>query len=238
MTYIEGFITPVPKDKKEAYLAHANEAQSMMKDYGVTRMVETWANDVPDGKVTDFRKAVDAQDGEDVLFSWFEYPDKKARDAANEKMMTDPRMEEMAKSMPFDGKRMIYGGFDTIVDDKADGSSGYVDGIVLAVPHDNKDAYKAMADKTSTMFRKYGAVRVVEGWGDDVPEGKVTDFHRAVKAKEGENVVYSFIEWPDKATRDTAWGKIMEDPAMQPEGEMPFDGQRMFWGGFDPLLDK
>ncbi len=240
MTYIEGFITPVPKANKAAYLDHATEAQAMMQEYGVARMVETWAHDVPEGKVTDFRKAVAAEDGEDVLFSWFEYPDKAARDAANAKMMEDPRMEDMAKDMPFDGKRMIFGGFDTILDDRGDagGKGGYIDGIVLAVPTANKVAYKAMADKTSAMFRNNGAVRVVEGWGDDVPEGKTTDFQRAVKAKEDETVVYSFIEWPDKATRDTAWEKMMSDPAMQPEGEMPFDGQRMFWGGFEPILDK
>ena len=78
---------------------------------------------------------------------------------------------------------------------------------------------------------------MVEGWGNDVPDGKITDFKRAVKAKTHENVVYSFIQWPDKATRDKAWEKIMTDPAMQPDGAMPFDGSRMFWGGFEPLVE-
>jgi uncharacterized protein YbaA (DUF1428 family) len=89
------------------------------------------------------------------------------------------------------------------------------------------------------VFKEYGATRVVEAWGDDVPDGKVTDFKRAVKAREGENVVFSFIEWPDKATRDGAWPKIMEDERLQPDRDkMPFDGQRMFWGGFRPILDE
>ncbi len=238
MTYIEGFITPVPKANKQAYLDHAAKSQAMMQEFGVTRMVECWGSDVPEGKVTDFGKAVAAKDDEDVLFSWFEYPDKAARDAANQKMMSDPRMEEMAKSMPFDGSRMIYGGFDTILDDKTGGKGGYIDGIVVPVPVANKDSYKTMADKTSKLFREHGAVRVVEGWGDDIPAGKQTDFRRAAKANDSETVVYSFIEWPDKATRDAAWEKMMNDPAMQPEGEMPFDGSRMFWGGFDPIFDK
>ena len=238
MTYVEGFITAVPKANKEAYKAHAEEAYGLFKDMGLTRMVENWGHDVPEGKATDFRKAVQAAPDEEVVFSWFEYPDKAARDAANRKMMEDPRMEAMGSSMPFDGKRMIWGGFDAIVDDKASGKTGYIDGIVVPVPNGNKDAYRAMAEKTSAKFREHGAVRVMESWGDDVPEGKVTDYQRAVQAKPDENIVYSWIEWPDKATRDSAWEKIMADPDMQPGGEMPFDGQRMFWGGFEPILDK
>ena len=192
---------------------------------------------VPKGKVTDFQGAVQAKDDEVVVFSWFEYPDKAARDAIGEKFRSDPRMNEIAASMPFDGKRMIYGGFDAIVDD-GDGRGAYVDGYVLPVPDAKRDAYRALADKASAIFREYGAVRVVEGWGDDVPDGKITDYRRAVKATEGETVVYSWVEWPDKATRDEAWKKVMEDERMKPEGDMPFDGQRMFWGGFEPILDR
>jgi uncharacterized protein YbaA (DUF1428 family) len=87
------------------------------------------------------------------------------------------------------------------------------------------------------VFRQHGAARVVEATGDDVQRGKVTDFYRAVNAEDGETVVFSFIEWPDKATRDDAWQKIMADESLKPQGDMPFDGQRMFWGGFDTVLD-
>jgi uncharacterized protein YbaA (DUF1428 family) len=87
------------------------------------------------------------------------------------------------------------------------------------------------------VFRQHGAARVVEAIADDVSHGKVTDFYRAVKAEDGETVVFSFIEWPDKATRDEAWQKIMSDESLKPEGEMPFAGQRMFWGGFDKVVD-
>ena len=76
-----------------------------------------WASDVPDGKVTDFRMAVKAEENEEVVFSWIEYPSKEVRDAANQKMMSDPRMKEFGESMPFDGKRMIYGGFESIIDE-------------------------------------------------------------------------------------------------------------------------
>jgi len=87
------------------------------------------------------------------------------------------------------------------------------------------------------VFRQHGATRVVEAFGDDVKKGEVTDFFRAVKAEDGENVVFSFIEWPDKQTRDEAWGKIMSDETMKPDGDMPFNGQRMFWGGFEKIVD-
>jgi uncharacterized protein YbaA (DUF1428 family) len=239
MAYVEGFVAAVPAANKEAYRAHAAGAVPLFKEFGARRLVEAWADDVPDGKVTDFRGAVQAQDGEVVVFSWLEYPSKAARDAANSRIMSDPRMEALGADMPFDGKRMIFGGFDAMVDVGADAETGYVDGFVVPVPPANKEAYRAMAEKASTVFQEYGAVRVVEAWGDDLPEGKVTDFHRAVKAVDGENVVFSWIEWPSKATRDEGWKKVMEDERMKPDhGAMPFDGQRMFWGGFAPILDR
>src|SRR3712207_5626471 len=111
MTYVEGFIVAVPKANRDVYRKHAAEAAPLFHEFGVTRHVEAWASDVPDGKVTDFRKAVQATEDEDVVFSWFEYPDRATRQAVAEKMMSDPRMEQMAQGMPFDGKRMIFGGF-------------------------------------------------------------------------------------------------------------------------------
>ena len=237
MTYIEGFVCAVPTERMEDYRRHATGAAPMLADCGVQRMIENWGDDVPEGKLTDFRKAVQAKDDETVVFSWFEYPDKASRDAANEKMMSDPRMKDMSESMPFDGKRMIMGGFDSFVDEKAAGRTGYTDGYVLPVTAAKKDAYRDMAAKMAGKFREMGAVRVLEAWGDDVPDGEVTDFKRAVKAEDGEAVVYSFVEWPDKDTRDAGWAKMMNDPELQPTGDMPFDGKRMFWGGFKPILD-
>ena len=236
MAYYEGFIVPVPKANREEYRKHAADAAPIFHDLGVLRHVEAWASDIPDGKVTDFRKAVQAKDDEDVVFSWFEYPDKATRDSANQKMMSDPRMQEMGASMPFDGKRMIMGGFESILDD-GDGRGGYTDGFVLPVPEGKREEYTALATKMSKVFHENGAKRVVEAIASDVPRGEVTDFYRAVKTEDGETVVFSFIEWPDKDTRDAAWKTMMEnDPA--PGEPMPFDGKRMFWGGFDPIVDS
>jgi uncharacterized protein YbaA (DUF1428 family) len=236
MTYFEGFVAPVPEAKKDEYRKHAADAAPMFLEFGVKRHFEAWDSDVPEGKVTDFRKAVDAKPDEKVVFAWFEYPDKAARDKANEKMMADPRMKEMGEAMPFDGQRMIMGGFDAIVEEGS-GHGAYTDGFVVPVPQGKREAYRELAAKMAKVFRQHGAIRVVEAFGDDVPDGKVTDFKRAVKAEGDENVVFSFIEWPDKQTRDQAWEKIMSDESLKPEGDMPFDGQRMFWGGFEPIFD-
>ena len=112
----------------------------------------------------------------------------------------------------------------------------YVDGFVIPVPVGKQDAYREVATRAAPVFRENGAVRIVECWGDDIPNGTVTDFKRAVKAEAGENVVFSWIEWPSKAVRDEAYPKVMSDPRLNMD-DMPFDGKRMFWGGFQRLLD-
>ena len=236
MTYFEGFVAAVPKANKEVYRKHAADAAPIFQEFGVQRHVEAWGDDVADGKTTDFRKAVNAKDDEEVVFAWFEYPDKATRDSANQKMRADERMKEMGETMPFDGKRMIYGGFESIVEEGSD-SGGYTDGFVVPVPEAKRDAYRELAAKMAKVFREHGATRVVEAISDDVLKGEVTDFYRAVKAEDGEKVVFSFVEWPDKTTRDGAWQKIMADESLKPQGDLPFSGPRMFWGGFQPIFD-
>lgn len=117
MNYVDGFVVAVPRANKEAYRQMAAKAASLFKEFGALRVVECWAEDVPDGKLTDFRMAVKAQEDEEVVFSWVEYPSKDVRDAANARLMSDPRMKEMGDNMPFDGKRMIYGGFVPLLDE-------------------------------------------------------------------------------------------------------------------------
>ena len=115
----------------------------------------------------------------------------------------------------------------------------YIDGYVIAVPTANEQKFIDFANKFDPIFLEYGATRVLECWGDDVPHGKQTDFYRAVAAKDDEAVLFSWIEWPDKATRDAGWKAMENDPRMQADSlPMPFDGKRMVWGGFAPLLDE
>jgi uncharacterized protein YbaA (DUF1428 family) len=112
----------------------------------------------------------------------------------------------------------------------------YIDGFVIPVPTANKDAFVNHARHVDAMFLEYGATRILECWGDDVPDGKQTDFKRAVQAKDDETVVFSWVEWPDKATRDAAMQKMMSDTRMTPH-ENPFDGKRLIYGGFVPVLE-
>lgn len=117
----------------------------------------------------------------------------------------------------------------------------YVDGFVIAVPTDKKDEFVEHARKADGVFLELGATRILECWAEDVPHGKQTDFYRAVDAKEDESIVFSWVEWPDKPTRDAAMGRMEElmktDPRMDPASNpMPFDGKRLIYGGFEPVV--
>lgn len=110
----------------------------------------------------------------------------------------------------------------------------YIDGFVIPVPTARREEYRAHEAKWWPQFRELGATSLAVGWGDDVPEGKQTDFQRAVAAQKDETVVFCWMTWPDKPTRDAAYSKMMADGAAAPD--MPFDGKRMIYGGFEPIL--
>lgn len=122
----------------------------------------------------------------------------------------------------------------------------YIDGFVIPCPTANREKFIEHARMGDAVFIELGALRVVECWGDDVPDGHTTDFRRAVKAESDESVLFSWIEWPDKATRDAAMARMTEmmtdsakaDPRMDPaKNLMPFDGKRLIFGGFVPVVD-
>lgn len=131
MPYIDGFVIAVPTANKQKFIDHAKNADSVFTDLGATRVIECWGDDIHDGKVTDFRRAVQAKEDETVVFSWVEWPDKKTRDAAMKTMTdwmenpekADPRMDPEKNPMPFDGKRLIYGGFVPVVEVGGDAQS-------------------------------------------------------------------------------------------------------------------
>ena len=120
MSYIDGYVMAVPTSNKQKFVDHAKSVDTIFTEMGATRVVECWADDVPEGKITDFGKAVQATSDETVVFSWIEWPDKETRDAAMKKMMSedfkDDRMDMEKNPMPFDGKRLIFGGFKPIVE--------------------------------------------------------------------------------------------------------------------------
>jgi len=240
MTYFDGFVIAVPTANKDKFLQHASTIDPMFIEQGATRVVECWADDVTRGKVTDFYRAVDAKDDESIAFSWIEWPDKAARDKGMAAMMNpeqpDPRADPATNPAPFDGKRMIFGGFEAIVSEGEHATLPYVQGFMVPVPTTKREAYAKMAAEAWDMFADHRALAVLEAWGDDVPHGTVTDFYRGVQATDEESVVFSYMIWPSKEVCQDAARKMQNEMQM-PEGfEMPFDGKRMVWGGFVPLL--
>ncbi len=117
----------------------------------------------------------------------------------------------------------------------------YIDGFVIAVPTANRQKFIDHARSVDSVFIELGALRIIECWGDEVPEGKLTDFRMAVKAKDDETVAFSWIEWPDKATRDAGMSRMgdlmkTDDRFSAEKNPMPFDGRRMIYGGFTPVV--
>lgn len=235
MTYIDGFVVAVPTANKEAYRQHAAAAAPLFHEFGATRLVEAWGDDVPRGKLNDFWGAVEAEEGEAIVFSWIEYPDRATRDAAGKRMMEDPRMAALG-AMPFDGARMIYSGFRGLHETGPGGAPGYVDGFTAPIADGESDGYAAFCRQVDALFVEHGATRVVDAWGDDLLDGKRTDFKRATHLKDGETVVFGWIEWTSKQARDAAWGALASDARMAALRQ-PFDGQRMMFGGFIPIVD-
>ena len=114
----------------------------------------------------------------------------------------------------------------------------YIDGFVVAVPTAKREDYRRHVEMVAPAFKEHGALKLVECWGDDVPDGKVTSFPMAVKRKDDETVVFSWILWPSRKARDQGMAKVMADPRLQPDkNPMPFDGQRVIYGGFEVIVD-
>jgi uncharacterized protein YbaA (DUF1428 family) len=114
----------------------------------------------------------------------------------------------------------------------------YVDGFVAAVPTANRDAFRKHAQAAAVVFKEHGALSIIECWGDDVPDGKLTSFPLAVKRKPDETVVFSWVTWPSRRARDEGMKKIMADPRVQPDANpMPFDGKRLIYGGFQVIVE-
>ena len=247
MTYIDGFVIAVPTANRQKFIDHATLCDAVILEQGATRILECWQDNVEKGHTTDFFGAVDRKDDESVAFSWIEWPDRESRQKGMERMeaamKTDDRCDPEKNPMPFDGARMIYGGFEPLLDDGAPVSGGYVQGFIVPVPEGNKDMYRQMASAMWDITRDYGASRVVDAWQDDVPAGKQTDFFRSVKAEPGEIVVFAFIEWPSREVCDASHDKIMQDERMKtfmeqnPDAKPPFDGKRMVYGAFRPVVE-
>jgi uncharacterized protein YbaA (DUF1428 family) len=114
----------------------------------------------------------------------------------------------------------------------------YVDGFLAAVPNANREKFRQHAEAAAVVFKEHGALKIVECWGDDVPDGKLTSFPLAVKCQPDETVIFSWIMWPSREVRDAGMAKVMADPRLQPDNNsMPFDGKRVVFGGFKVLVE-
>lgn len=237
MTYIQGFILAVPEDKKDTYLKMAIDAAPYFEKHGARRTVECWGDNVPHGKTTDMYGAVNAEDGEIIVFSWVDWPSQAVCDKAHEAIGKDESMQP-PEDMPFDGMRLIYAGFEMLGESGDGGASGYVQGYVAPVPKGNRDAFANLCATMREVAIDSGALRAADGWGENIGDGKVTDFKRAVKAEEGEAVAFGYVEWPSKEAFEEGSAKMREDSRMPAPGSaMPLDGKRIIFGGFKVLLD-
>jgi uncharacterized protein YbaA (DUF1428 family) len=236
MTCIQGFVCAAPTANRSAFIEHATRAARDLRDHGLLSATECWGDDVPDGEITSFPLAVKAGADETVVFSWYLWPSKAAHDAGMRAAMADPRLSPESNPMPFDGKRVIYGTFEPLLELGAPQKGGYVDGFAVAVSRDRRAAFSAFARECDPIFIEHGATWVMDAWGIDVPDGKQTDFRRAVKAEPEEEVVFSWVQWPDRAARDAGNEKIMNDPRLAGK-DMPFDGRRLIFGGFVPVVE-
>ncbi len=235
MTYIQGFVIAVPEANKQAFRDHAAECAQVFSEYGAVRTVETWGDDLRDGERTDFKRAVNAEPDEAVVFAWIEHSSKAILTNGFEKSMSDPRMQALGEQTLYDGQRMIFGGFELVVDEGNAQGATYIDGM-LAPAVDDKDEFIRKSKVFADFVLAMGALRVVDCWEDDVPEGKVTDLRQAVAAEPGETIIMGWIEWPSRAVRDATWASLMEDERMGPD-VMAFDPQRMINGGFEVTVD-
>ncbi|MEM8818431.1 MAG: DUF1428 domain-containing protein [Pseudomonadota bacterium] len=240
MASITGVVAPVKTADKHAFLRHSRVAAEVLREHGALQIVENWGDDVPDGEATSFPFAVDRQSEETVILSWVLWPDRQTAATAMQIFMDDKRMEAV-NPPPFDGRRAIVGEFDLLLDMpcKAGGDRPirYVDAFLAAVPTANRAAYVEHATLSAPVFHDAGALRLVECWGADVPDGELSSMPMAVKKTAEETVVLSWVVWPDRATRETGMTQVFDDPRIQPDANpMPFDGKRLIYGGFETLL--
>lgn len=236
MTCIQGFICAVPTANRAAFITHARSAVAGFRDLGLEAAAECWGDDVPEGKITSFPLAVKATAEESVVFAWYRWPSKAVLDKVMQGPMDDPRLSPETNPMPFDGKRVIFGTFEPVLELGTPRPGSYIDAFVVPVKRDQREHFTRFARECDPIFMEHGATWIMECWGVDLPEGKLTDFRRAVQAEPDEEVIFSWVQWPDRAARDAGNERIMNDARLA-EKQMPFDGKRLIFGGFQPVVE-
>ena len=237
MVYVQGMMAPVASEKKAQYQTLSAKAADVFRQNGALSVVESWGDDIPDGKVNDMKSAVKLKDGETPVFTWIVWPSKAARDEGMQKSFANPLFSE-GFDPGMDGARMFFGGFETIIEAGDFSGADYIDGFLVPCLVKNKEAYRKMAADAWPLFERHGAISMFECWQDDLPDGQLTSMALAVQKKPDEAVLFSWVGWPSKEARLKGQASMMADPEMRPPPEMPFDGMRMIFGGFEVIVDR
>ncbi|GAA0309592.1 DUF1428 domain-containing protein [Rhodovulum strictum] len=235
MTCITSFIAAVPTANRDAFIRHAALAAEAFHDHGLASALEGWGEDMQAGDGPSFHGSVLATADETVVFSFYRWPDTATQDAAMRTAMADPRIDPATNPMPFDGKRVIWGHFEPVLELGAPQPGGFFDGFVIPVPRTARAEFEAFGRFCDPIFMEHGAVWIAECWETHVPDGKLTDFRRAVAARPDEAIVFSWVQWPDRAARDAGNARIYADPRFDAR-TCPFDMTRMIVGGFVPVV--
>ena len=243
--YIDGLVFAVPTANKQAFIDYAKRSDSFLEGY--IRIGYGWEDELLEGQLTDFRKSVQAKTDESIIFVWIEWPDKATRNLEHQNMQARLKSEAtfINEIPPFDGARMLSGGFETIIDfettihnKKGDFKMSYFDGFLFAVKSENKEAFIDYANRANSLIE--GCTRIVYALEDDLQDGQVTDFRMAVQAKDDEAVVFGWEEWPDKEARNKGhelMADYLESHETLGKEIPPFDELRMVFGGFETIIE-
>lgn len=234
MTYVEGFIMPVPRTNRDGFIRFSTMADKLWAAYGADRILECWPDEDSTVRTGDIFTAAQGQDCEAMIFSWIEWRDKNSRNQAMPlllaKMASDPRFDQARHPLPFDNDRVISGCFRTLADHGEPAPAPYVQGFILSVAQNREAHIQAYANASWEGLYEVGALRLLLTWEDECPADRRIDFPRLAKSGPEEKVAFAVIEWPSRAVCEAAAHKFA------PHADPPFDQRRMMSGGFSPVV--
>lgn len=236
MRYIEAMLGSAPTDKKEAYREAAQTMSAIFRKHGALRTVDAWGAQVPRGEKTDMYRAVQAQDGETIVFACMEWASKEARDKGF--AAAEPEMMQANAFPPLNGALAIFGRFEPLVSHGDEQAGDYIDVMFGSVQQGQKEPYTAACASYPQYFLDNGALRSVDCWGLDVPRGEKTDIYRAVQAKDGEMPVFGWIEWASQQAADDGMKATMAAMRQAEVAPPPMDNGLVIFGGFEVLVRR
>ena len=234
--YIEAMIGSAPTDKKEAYREAAQTMSAIFHKHGALRTVDAWGAQVPRGEKTDMYRAVQAQDGETIVFACMEWESKEARDKGF--AAAEPEMMSANAFPPLNGALAIFGRFEPLVEHGHEEAGSYIDVMFGSVAQEQKGPYTAACASYPSYFLDNGALRSVDCWGAEVPRGEKTDIYKAVQAKDGEMPVFGWIEWDSQQAAAAGMRAAMAAMREAKVAPPPMDNDLVIFGGFEVLVRR